>query len=168
MRRSLDMTNRRNIGASVRARLLERAREQKADFQILLTRYTLERLLYRLSLSAYRDRFILKGAMLFSTWVETPFRPTRDLDLLGRGPWSTTPISGSSLHRSEDGGKRALVAVYFVGQRYALFGDDGSPHAISNSAAAPRPPPMVSVLSIERRHPARSPGRSAAGDRAKW
>jgi hypothetical protein len=80
------MTNRRNIGASVRARLLERAHEQKADFQILLTRYTLERLLYRLSLSSYRDRFILKGAMLFSTLVETPFRATRDLDLLGRGP----------------------------------------------------------------------------------
>ena len=67
------MTNRRNIGASVRVRLLERAHEQKADFQILLTRYTLERLLYRLSLSVHRDRFILKGAMLFSTWVETPF-----------------------------------------------------------------------------------------------
>lgn len=93
MRRSLDMTNRRNIGASVRARLLERAREQKADFQILLTRYTLERLLYRLSLSAYRDRFILKGAMLFSTWVETPFRPTRDLDLLGRGPADVQSIA---------------------------------------------------------------------------
>jgi Nucleotidyl transferase AbiEii toxin, Type IV TA system len=87
------MTNRRNIGASVRARLLERAREQKADFQILLTRYTLERLLYRLSLSAYRDRFILKGAMLFSMWVETPFRPTRDLDLLGRGPADVQSIA---------------------------------------------------------------------------
>ena len=46
------MTDRRNIGASVRARLLERAREQKADFQILVTRYMLERLLYRLSISA--------------------------------------------------------------------------------------------------------------------
>jgi hypothetical protein len=106
--------------------------------------------------------------------VAPPFNDTASaISRSGRGPrspvrWSTTPISGSSLHRSEDGGKRALVAVYFVGQRYALFGDDGSPHAISNSAAAPRPPPMVSVLSIERRHPARSPGRSAAGDRAKW
>lgn len=75
----------RNIGASVRARLLDRARAERSDFQILLTRYALERLLYRLSVSPHRDRFILKGAMLFVTWVADPFRPTRDLDLLGQG-----------------------------------------------------------------------------------
>ena len=75
----------RNIGASVRARLLDRARAEGSDFQILLTRYALERLLYRLSISVHRDRFILKGAMLFVTWVADPFRPTRDLDLLGYG-----------------------------------------------------------------------------------
>lgn len=75
----------RNIGASVRARLLDRARVERSDFQILLTRYALERLLYRLSVSRHRDRFILKGAMLFVTWVTDPFRPTRDLDLLGHG-----------------------------------------------------------------------------------
>jgi hypothetical protein len=82
----------RNIGASVRARLLDRARAERSDFQILLTRYALERLLYRLSASPHRNRFILKGAMLFVTWVADPFRPTRDLDLLeiadasGRSP----------------------------------------------------------------------------------
>src|ERR1700730_208225 len=75
----------RNVGASVRARLLDRARAERSDFQILLTRYALERLLYRLSVSPHRDRFILKGAMLFVTWVTDPFRPTRDLDLLGNG-----------------------------------------------------------------------------------
>lgn len=75
----------RNIGASVRARLLDRARAGRSDFQILLTRYALERLLYRLSASPHRDRFILKRAMLFVTWVADPFRPTRDLDLLGHG-----------------------------------------------------------------------------------
>ncbi len=75
----------RNIGASVRARLLDRGRAERSDFQILLTRYALERLLYRLSVSEHRDRFILKGAMLFVTWVADPFRPTRDLDLLGYG-----------------------------------------------------------------------------------
>jgi len=75
----------RNIGASVRARLLQRSRAEKADYQILLTRYALERLLYRLSLSAHRDRFILKGALLFVTWVDDTFRPTRDMDLLGYG-----------------------------------------------------------------------------------
>ncbi|HVA41527.1 MAG TPA: nucleotidyl transferase AbiEii/AbiGii toxin family protein [Candidatus Binataceae bacterium] len=76
---------RHNIGASVRARLLDRARAERSNFQILLTRYALERLLYRLSVSEHRDRFILKGAMLFVTWVADPFRPTRDLDLLGHG-----------------------------------------------------------------------------------
>jgi len=75
----------RNIGASVRARLLDRARAERSDFQSLLTRYALERLLYRLSASPHRDRFVLKGAMLFVTWVADPFRPTRDLDLLGHG-----------------------------------------------------------------------------------
>ncbi|MBZ9603337.1 nucleotidyl transferase AbiEii/AbiGii toxin family protein [Phyllobacterium chamaecytisi] len=75
----------RNVGASVRARLLDRARAERSDFQILLTRYAIERLLYRLSVSPHRDRFVLKGAMLFVTWVADPFRPTRDLDLLGQG-----------------------------------------------------------------------------------
>lgn len=75
----------RNLGASIRARLLDRARSERADFQILLTRYALERLLYRLSISPEREHFILKGAMLFAVWLEDPFRPTRDLDLLGSG-----------------------------------------------------------------------------------
>src|SRR5271170_2185554 len=83
--RDARMSPARNVGASVRARLLEQARAQRADFQVLLTRYVLERLLYRLSVSEHRDRFILKGAMLFAVWVDTSFRPTRDLDLLGFG-----------------------------------------------------------------------------------
>ena len=82
-----------NIGASVRARLLDRARTERSDFQILLTRYALERLLYRLSVSPHRDRFVLKGAMLFVTWVADPFRPTRDLDLLGQGDSDTEAIT---------------------------------------------------------------------------
>jgi hypothetical protein len=85
----------RNIGASVWARLLDRARAERSDFQILLTRYSLERLLYRLSVSPNRDRFILKGAMLFVTWVADPFRPTRDLDLLGSGDNDTEAIAES-------------------------------------------------------------------------
>jgi hypothetical protein len=64
----------RNVGASVRARLLARSRAENADYQILLTRYVLERLLYRLSVSEHRERFILKGALLFVTWVADPGR----------------------------------------------------------------------------------------------
>ncbi|WP_263359626.1 nucleotidyl transferase AbiEii/AbiGii toxin family protein [Acidicapsa ligni] len=79
----------RNVGASVRARLLARSRAEGSDYQILLTRYALERLLYRLSVSVHSERFILKGALLFVTWLPDPFRPTRDLDLLGYG--ASTP-----------------------------------------------------------------------------
>ncbi len=75
----------KNVGASVRARLLRRSLDELTDFQVLLTRYALERLLYRLSVSTHRNQFILKGAMLFVTWVEAPFRPTRDVDLHGYG-----------------------------------------------------------------------------------
>lgn len=85
----------RNIGASVRARLLDRARAEKSDFQILLTRYALERLLYRLSVSNHREQFVLKGAMLFAVWRDDPFRPTRDLDLLGRGDPEPAAITES-------------------------------------------------------------------------
>jgi len=75
----------RNLAASVRQRLMNVARAQKEDFQLILTRYALERLLYRLSQSEHRDVFVLKGAMLFQLWGDQPHRPTRDLDLLGRG-----------------------------------------------------------------------------------
>lgn len=75
----------RNIGASVRARLLNIAKERNQPFDLLLTRYVLERLLYRLGSTKHRERFALKGAMLLTTWIDDPFRPTRDLDLLGFG-----------------------------------------------------------------------------------
>lgn len=74
-----------NNPASIRDRLLNLAREQKKDFQLILTQYGLERLLYRLSQSNYQDQFILKGAMLFFLWSKNSHRPTRDIDLLGYG-----------------------------------------------------------------------------------
>jgi hypothetical protein len=74
-----------NIGSSVRHRLLDLSRERGDDFNLILTRYVLERLLYRLSVSRYRQQFILKGAMLFLIWGKEPHRPTRDLDLHGSG-----------------------------------------------------------------------------------
>jgi predicted nucleotidyltransferase component of viral defense system len=75
----------KNIGASVRARLLNLAKERNQPFDSLLTRYALERLLYRLSTSKHRERFVLKGAILMTSWMDDPHRPTRDLDLLGFG-----------------------------------------------------------------------------------
>lgn len=75
----------RDMGASVRGRLMNLSRERRQPFQLLLTRYALERLLYRLSMTAYRDRFVLKGAMLMAAWFDNPFRPTQDVDFLGFG-----------------------------------------------------------------------------------
>jgi predicted nucleotidyltransferase component of viral defense system len=75
----------KNLPASVKARLANLAREQREDFQELLSRYGRERLLYRLSVSEFQERFILKGALLFAYWTGAPHRPTRDLDLLGYG-----------------------------------------------------------------------------------
>jgi len=69
----------KNLPASVKARLANLALEQKEDFQELLSRYGRERLLCRLSVSEYRERFILKGALLFAYWTGAPHRPTRDI-----------------------------------------------------------------------------------------
>lgn len=77
--------HRPNVAASVRQRLLNLARERGQAMELLLTRYALERLLHRLSLSRYRERFVLKGAMLLTTWFDDPHRATRDVDLLGFG-----------------------------------------------------------------------------------
>ena len=75
----------KNIGASVRTRINNKAKEDKVNTLFLLTRYALERMLYRLSVSEHRDSFLLKGALLFDLWYDVPLRPTRDIDLLGFG-----------------------------------------------------------------------------------
>lgn len=75
----------RNIGASIRERLLNRARAENLDYNLLLIRYALERMLYRLSISEQRDQFLLKGALLFDLWFDVPHRPTHDADFLGFG-----------------------------------------------------------------------------------
>lgn len=77
--------NVKNPAASVRARLLQHAKQHGDDYQRVLTRYAIERLLYRLSRTDATERYVLKGAMLFVTWPEHVFRPTGDLDLLGQG-----------------------------------------------------------------------------------
>jgi len=74
-----------NSPASIRARLKQLADTDKQDFNLTLTHYGLERLLYRLSISEYRQNFILKGALLFALWYDLPHRATRDADLLSLG-----------------------------------------------------------------------------------
>ena len=76
----------KNRAASIRARLKNRSDAAKQDFNLTLTHYGLERLLYRLSVSSHAPNFLLKGALLFKLWYDLPQRPTRDADLLGIGP----------------------------------------------------------------------------------
>ena len=73
----------KNLGASVRSKLKNKAQAENKEFNLILTRYALERFLYRLSISDHRDQFLLKGALLFDLWFDVPLRPTRDIDLLG-------------------------------------------------------------------------------------
>jgi predicted nucleotidyltransferase component of viral defense system len=82
----------KNIAASVHEQLLNLSRKRKETFEYVLTRYGIERLLYRLSQSEFKDSFILKGAMLFSAWVDKPYRPTKDIDMLGLGKFSSEKL----------------------------------------------------------------------------
>ena len=74
----------RDIGASVRRRLLNKSRTQGHPFQELLQYFAMERFLYRLAKSPYSDRFVLKGALLLTAWRAPQSRPTMDIDLEGR------------------------------------------------------------------------------------
>jgi len=75
----------RNLTASIRDRLRNQARERNEEFQLILTQYAIDRLLYRLSSSPHADRFVLKGAMLVGIWGGGRYRVTRDVDLLKFG-----------------------------------------------------------------------------------
>jgi hypothetical protein len=73
------------VAQSVHDRLLNLTAERREDFNRVLARYGIERLMYRLTKTRHGKRFVLKGAMLFLLWLDRPHRPTRDLDLLGSG-----------------------------------------------------------------------------------
>jgi predicted nucleotidyltransferase component of viral defense system len=87
------MTKRKNIEASVRQRVFNLSKERQTDFGLILSRFAIERLLYRIATSQHKDTFILKGATLFAVWSATPHRATRDLDLLGFGDNSPSVLA---------------------------------------------------------------------------
>ena len=141
--------SRTNLPASIRARLKQRADATRQDFNLTLTHYGLERLLYRLSISQYADRYLLKGALLFSLWYDQPHRPTRDVDLLGYGPddvetavatfreisqiavddgivFDPASVAGSVIHKEAGyGGVRVDLRATLDGARIALQVDIG-------------------------------------------
>jgi hypothetical protein len=82
-----------NMAHSVTQRLLNFSKEKNEDFNFVLARYGVERLLYRLTQSEEGGRFVLKGASLFLVWFGHSFRTTRDVDLLGMGSPSIEGLS---------------------------------------------------------------------------
>lgn len=108
----------RDMAASVAARLLNQAKATGDDYQTLLTLYALERLLYRLGLSGVRDRFVLKGALLLRLWSDRPYRATRDLDLLRRGDGdvavSTVRTYSQAIAAIEDAQPNPIVSTGFA------------------------------------------------------
>jgi hypothetical protein len=74
----------RNIEASIRARLQNKAKETNRPFAEVLQYYGMERFLYRFSRSKYTDKFVLKGALLFTVWQVPERRATLDIDFLAR------------------------------------------------------------------------------------
>jgi predicted nucleotidyltransferase component of viral defense system len=74
----------KDFAASVRAQLLQVARAQKIDFQVIIVRYFQERLLFRLSRSVFMENFCLKGGALIYAIQQDKIRPTLDIDFSGR------------------------------------------------------------------------------------
>ena len=88
------MTNARDgLSRSLQVRLARHAKEIGVDPNLVLTRYAVERFLYRLSCSPYAERFVLKGALLLLVWLGEALRPTRDADLLGYGDLSDAVLA---------------------------------------------------------------------------
>ncbi len=147
-----------NRAASIRARLKQHPETSKQDFNLTLTQYGLERLLYRLSVSEHAPNFLLKGALLFQLWYGQSHRPTRDADLLGFGPddvptlvgvfrsicsiavddgivFDPASVAGTEIRKDAGyGGVRIDVRATLDGARLALqvdigFGDAVTPEA---------------------------------------
>ena len=160
----------RNLAASVRARLKKHADTAKQDFNLTLTHYGLERLLYRLSISTHALNFLLKGALLFSLWYDLPHRPTRDADLLGFGPddidsavstfreicqipvddgivFDPTSVKGSLIRKEAGyGGVRLDLHAELDGARIVLQVDIGFGDAVTPQAQAISYPVLLNDL----------------------
>jgi Nucleotidyl transferase AbiEii toxin, Type IV TA system len=156
-----------NRAASIRARLKQHADASKQDFNLALTRYGLERLLYRLSISDHAGNFLLKGALLFQLWYGHPHRPTHDADLLGFGAsdvptlvavfrsiaaiavddgmvFDPTSASGTEIRRGAGyGGVRVDLRAMLDGARIALQVDIGFGDAVTPDAQTVEYPTLI-------------------------
>ena len=148
-----------NMAASVRSRLTTLAHTQGEEPEYVLTRYALERLLYRLGQSPHAGEFILKGALLFALWEDHSHRATRDLDLLGFGAsdadrieqifreFCTLPVEDDGLtflpetvharpirEQQEYGGIRVLLLATLGAARLRVQADIGFGDVVTPSA----------------------------------
>lgn len=157
----------RNLAASVRTRLKQHSTANKQDFNLTLTRYGLERLLYRLSVSEHASNFLLKGALLFTLWYDVAHRPTRDADLLSFGPddvdtavdtfqeiclipaddgvvFNPDSVKGSIIRKQAGyGGVRVDLEAKLDGARIALQVDIGFGDAVTPAPQAIRYPVLL-------------------------
>src|SRR5262249_36945902 len=74
----------KDVAASVRQKLLSNAKSTNRPFQEVLQYFAMERFLYRLAPPPYADKFVLKGALMFTVWGAPATRPTKDIDFLAR------------------------------------------------------------------------------------
>ncbi|MBN9287005.1 MAG: hypothetical protein BGO43_11515 [Gammaproteobacteria bacterium 39-13] len=74
----------KNIAASITQKLLNKRDKDKRPFNEILQYFAMERFLYRLSKSQHVDKFILKGALMLRVWESSQYRPTMDIDMLGK------------------------------------------------------------------------------------
>ena len=70
---------------SLKALINNIAKENKVSAQSVLQTYMLERFLERISISKYKDNFILKGGMLISAVLGIDSRTTMDMDTTIKG-----------------------------------------------------------------------------------
>lgn len=161
----------KNIAASVKTRLLNLARTQHRGFDVLLVRFALERLLFRLSRSQYRDSYILKGGMLVTQWLDHDNRETRDIDFLGFGEdapdairaifaeimaieaddglaFDTGALTASAIREeTEYGGIRLRTSAYLEKTRIPVVLDIGFGDALADASQTIEYP---SLLGMER------------------
>lgn len=98
-----------NYGKSIHDRLLNISRKEKLSFQMILSRYIQERFLYRVSVSEYSSKFLLKGGALLYVFDLFAARPTLDIDLLGVGVNNSLPNMKDTSPRYVLSAKRAMV-----------------------------------------------------------
>ena len=160
-----------NTAASIKARLLNQTRESGEEFELTLTRFAAERLLYRLGASSARAHCILKGASLLAVWLQDPYRATRDIDVLGSGPaddaavraliqaicavecpedavrFDLSELSITTIRAAEEyAGKRARFRAYLGNARIQIQLDVGFGDAVAMEAEEIEYPTMLDTL----------------------